>query len=193
MKATVLFISAIFIFTSVFCQTDLQQYNNERIKITRHAMLVLCSWGTANAIAGTIGIASSQGETKYFHQMNLIWGATNILIALPTYLSLKNRSSNLSLSETVKQQSAIEKTFLFNAGLDLVYLTAGAYCLEKGNNDSKHDLYRGYGKSLLMQGGGLLIFDITMSLININHGKKLYKLLNALQISSNSAGVIWKL
>jgi hypothetical protein len=80
-----------------------------------------------------------------------------------------------------------------NAALDLVYLSAGAYCLQKATNDSKKDLYNGYGKSLLLQGGGLLIFDVTMSIINIGHGKKLYKILNRFQVSGKSVSAVWKL
>jgi hypothetical protein len=193
MKAIALFSAATILFKSAFCQVNFQPYNAARIKMTENAMLVLGSWGGANLIAGGIGMASSEGESKYFHQMNLIWGAANLLIAVPTYLSLRKRGSDLSLAETMKAQSAIEKTFLFNTGLDLLYITAGAYCLEKANNDSKRDLYKGYGKSLVLQGSGLLVFDVFMSMIHIHHGKNLYKLLSALQISGNRAAVILKM
>lgn len=193
MKPVLFLFSALLIFQSVFSQNSFEQFNSERSRITKNGMLVLGSWGAANIIAGTIGVASSNGEAKYFHQMNLIWGATNFLIAAPSYFSLKRRALNLSLSETARQQSSVEKIYFLNAGLDLVYITAGAYCIQKGNNDSKHDLYKGYGKSLLLQGGGLLIFDVTMSLIHVNHGKRLYKFLNSVQLTGNSAGIIWKL
>ncbi len=178
---------------SVFSQSVLNQFNAERIGITKNAMIVLGSWGTANLAAGAIGLASSHGEAKYFYQMNLIWGAANLLIAAPTYFSLKHSNADEPLPETIKQQSGIEKTFLVNAALDLVYLSAGAYCLQKATNDSKKDLYNGYGKSLLLQGGGLLIFDVTMSIINIGHGKKLYKILNRFQVSGKSVSAVWKL
>ncbi len=177
---------------AAFSQSNFQQYNEERVSITKNGMFVLGAWGTANIAVGAIGLASSHGEAKYFYQMNLIWGATNLAIAAPTFFSLRRKAKDYNLSETVKSQSAVEKTFFLNAGLDLVYMTAGAYCLQKANNDSKHDLYRGYGKSLLLQGGGLLIFDVSMSIININHAKKLYKILNSIQVSGNSAAVLWK-
>jgi len=184
---------ALFAMTSFSQMSSLPQFNTERTGITKTGMLVLSSWGAVNIVVGSIGQSSSDKETKYFHQMNLIWGAINLAIAAPTYFSLNRKSQNLSLAESVKQQSIIEKTFLFNAGLDLVYMTSGLYCIEKGNNDSKRDLYKGYGKSLLLQGGGLLLFDITMYLTNVHHGKKLYKILSSVQVSGNSAGLVWKL
>lgn len=179
--------------TAASSQVKIEQFNSERIVITKNGMLILGSWGAANVIAGAIGQSSSNSETKYFQQMNLIWGAVNLAIAAPTYFSLKRQHADLSLSESVKQQTNIEKTFLFNAGLDLVYITSGLYCLEKGNHDSRHDLYKGYGKSLFVQGGSLLLFDVTMYLVHVHHGKKLYKVLSTLQLSGNSVGLLWKL
>jgi hypothetical protein len=193
MKLIIVFALITFFAIPAFSQINLQRFNTERTDITKTGMLVLGSWGTANIIVGAIGQSSSNSETRFFNQMNLIWGAVNLVIAAPTYFSLNRKSQGLSLSESVKQQSIIEKTFLFNAGLDLVYMTSGLYCMEKGNNDSKHDLYKGYGKSLLVQGGSLLLFDITMYLTNIHHGKKLYKILSSLQISGNCVGLVWKL
>ena len=193
MKSITLLIAILLFSTTTFAQFNLQEFNNERTGITKNGLLVLSSWGAANIIVGAIGQSSSDKETKYFHQMNLIWGAVNLAIAAPAFFSLNRKGQNLSLAESVKQQSNIEKTFLFNAGLDLVYITSGLYCNEKANNDSKHDLYKGYGKSLLVQGGGLLLFDVAMYLIHVHHGKQLYKILSCVQVSGNSAGLVWKL
>ncbi len=193
MKTFILFAGIILFSGKLFSQTSLEQFNSERTGIARTGMLVLGSWGTANIVAGAIGLGSSNSETKYFHQMNLIWGAVNLGIALPSYFSLKRQQTPLSLAESLKQQSNIEKTFLFNAGLDLVYITGGAYCIAKSNNDSRHDLYKGYGKSLFVQGGGLLLFDVTMYLLNAHRGKRLYSILSSVQFSGNSVGVIIKM
>jgi hypothetical protein len=178
---------------SGFSQASLQAFNQERTRITGNGMLVLGSWGAVNIISGAIGMAASDGEAKYFHQMNLLWGTVNFAIASATYLGLRKKQSDLSFSKSVKAQVAIEKTFLINGGLDLVYITAGLYCLEKRNNTSNPDKYAGYGNSLLMQGGGLLLFDAIMYIININHGKQLYKLLEKIQFTGNAVGVVWKL
>jgi hypothetical protein len=193
MRSITLFALITLFSIAAFSQQNLQQFNSERTDITKNGMLVLSSWGAANIIVGAIGQSSSNSETKYFHQMNLIWGSVNLAIAAPTYFSLNRKSQNFSLAGSVKLQSVIEKTFLLNAGLDLVYITAGAYSIEKGNNDSKRDLYKGYGKSLLLQGGGLLLFDVTMYLTHVHHGKKLYKILSGIQFSGNSVGFLWKL
>lgn len=155
-------------------------------------MLVLGAWGAANTVVGAIGLATAEGETKYFHQMNLIWGVANFAIAASGYIGSRKRGANLTPSQSAKQQSAIEKTFLVNGALDLVYITAGLYCLEKGNTASNRDRYKGYGKSLLLQGGGLLIFDAVMYFTHVTHGKVLYQLLDKIQFSGTAAAIIWR-
>jgi hypothetical protein len=117
----------------------------------------LGSWSVANIISGVVGQANTSGQAKYFHQMNLIWGAVNFLIAGSGYIGTKKRSADLSLAASLKQQSVIEKTFLFNAGFDLAYLAGGAYFIEKGKTNSNPEKYTGYGKSILLQGGALLL------------------------------------
>ncbi|MES1222883.1 MAG: hypothetical protein ABUT20_45745 [Bacteroidota bacterium] len=178
---------------TVFSQVNLPQVNAERIRITKNGMLVLGSWGAANLIVGAIGLSSSTGQAKYFHQMNFIWGSVNLAIAGSSLLAMKKRRTDISLSQSLKSQSAIEKTFLINGGLDLVYLTAGFYCMEKCKNQVNPDKYKGYGKSLFVQGGSLLLFDVIMYITNLNHGKQLYKVLDKVQFSGYSVGLVWKL
>ena len=189
MKKILILLVVLVLVNTVYSQDELQAFNRDRVRITRNGMYVLGSWGTINTITGAIGLATANGEAKYFHQMNLIWGITNIAIAAPALISLRKRQSDISLSESLRQQVGIEKTFLINGGLDLVYISAGIYCLEKANNSFKRDKYKGYGKSLLLQGGGLLLFDAIMYFINTNHGKQLSKLLDKVQFSGNSVGL----
>lgn len=193
MKRLIILLLLVSLVSTVFSQTELQSFNKNRIRITRNGMFVLGSWGVANTITGAIGLATADGEAKYFHQMNLIWGVTNFAIAGATFFSLKKRQTDISLFQSLKEQTGIEKTFLINGGLDLVYISAGIYCLEKANNSLKRDKYKGYGKSLLLQGGGLLLFDAIMYFINVSQGKLLYKLLDKVQFSGDSAGITWKI
>lgn len=113
-------------------QLRLPEFNKERFNINKKAFLVLGGWSAANIISGVIGQASSAGETKYFHQMNIIWGSVNLLVALPGYIGARKSSSDLTLAASIRGQAATEKTFAFNAGLDLAYIAGGAWYMEKG-------------------------------------------------------------
>src|SRR6478752_4157771 len=127
------YLLACFIFISCFsssAQLNLEQFNRERLQLTKNGMLVLGGWSAVNIISGGIGLSNSSGETEYFHRMNLIWGSVNLVIAGASYWSLTRRKTNLSFADTRKEQSRIEKTFLLNGTLDLVYITAGFYLCE---------------------------------------------------------------
>ena len=193
MKLNLLGVLFVLLTATAFSQAGLQQFNSERIKRTKDGMLILGSWAVANIAVGTIGLSTARGETRYFHQMSLIWGSVNLAIGGSALLGLRKKKSDLSLSQSMLNQTAIEKTFLINGGLDLVYLAAGWYCFEKSKNVSDSDKYRGYGKSLFLQGGGLLLFDVIMYIGHVKHGRFLYKALEKLQFSGNRVGLVWKL
>lgn len=173
----------------VYAQAGLPEFNKERYRINQTGFLVLSSWGAANIVSGAIGWSAARGQAKYFHQMNLIWGSVNLLVALPGYLGARKGTADNSLVGTVRGQSAIEKTFIFNAGLDIAYMAGSAWFLEKANNSSNTAKYKGYGKSILMQGAALFLFDAVMFTNHNRHGKKLYKILSSVQAGPNGIGL----
>ena len=175
--------------TGLRAQVNLQDFNKERLGINKKAFVVLGSWSAANIISGIIGQSASKGEAKYFHQMNIIWGSVNLLVALPGYIAARKSPADFSLGNSFKAQATVEKTFAFNAGLDLAYIAAGAWTMEKGNSSANPDKYRGFGKSVIMQGAALLLFDAVMCTTHNRHGKKLVKVLETVQLSPNHLGL----
>ncbi|MFN1835848.1 DUF6992 family protein [Balneola sp. MJW-20] len=127
--------------------------------LQRSAMYVLGSWATVNIISGAIGTLKSSGSTKYFHQMNAGWNLVNFAIAGASLYSLSTTDPfSLSSSEIFGKMNNLDKFLLLNAGLDLGYIATGAWLWERGLRKGSERL-TGYGKSLMMQGGFLLIFD----------------------------------
>src|SRR5262249_24020427 len=105
MKRNLIFLFFLLSACSAFSQNELSQFDKKRIRITRNGMMVLGAWGAVNTVVGAIGLATSDGETKYFHQMNLIWGVTNFAIAASSFIGSSKRDTTLSTSQSVKQQS----------------------------------------------------------------------------------------
>ena len=158
-------------------------------------MLVLTSWGGANLIYGLIAQSQTSGTDKYFHQMNAMWGGVNAAIGFMGYLGSR-KNKELSLSQSVRAQYASEKTFLFNAGLDLAYIGGGLYLHERSKSVNKNpSRLKGYGGSIIMQGAALLIFDVTMYSIHHKHGKKLLKFLDksSVYFAPGQMGMVVKL
>jgi hypothetical protein len=164
----------IFICCHAFAQDSLKTFNNERIKTTSSGMEVLGGWGALNLATGAIAWPNSTSpEARYFFKMNTIWGAVNFGTGLLTYASLqKQRKKNFTAAETLKEQKRIEKIFQINSYLDIAYIGTGLYLKIAG--DSRHSpIMKGYGESVLLQGGFLLLFDGLMYKAEKGNGTKL--------------------
>lgn len=132
----------------------------ERIKLVKNNMYVLGAWAGANIIQGTISASNTTGSEHYLHQMNAYWNTVNLAIAGVGLLSIRKQlKREQSLNSNLRAQHQLEKILLLNTGFDLAYIATGFYLKERGarlNNERS----RGYGNSLLLQGGFLLVFDL---------------------------------
>ncbi len=172
-------------------QADLNKFNRERIRITKSAMIALGGWSAANLIYSGIATGQTTGTTRYFHQMNVMWGGINLGLAALSYIGLKNKDG-LSLVQSLKQQAGVEKTYMFNAGLDVAYIASGLYLKERAKSNvkiSNQQKLKGYGESIILQGAALLVLDAVMFTIHNRHGKKLYKMMDKVQVGATGNGL----
>uniref|UniRef100_A0A832DKL3 Uncharacterized protein n=1 Tax=Ignavibacterium album TaxID=591197 RepID=A0A832DKL3_9BACT len=184
---------------SVFSQNDstlhLQNFQMERKDINETAMLVLGGWAVGNILVGTYGNFKATGETKYFHQFNAMWNVVNLGIAAFGYFTAVNSEpSQMTNLEIIKDFNSLQNFLLLNAGLDVAYIATGLYLKEKSKNSSSAERLRGYGNSLLLQGGFLLLFDVTLFFIHQNNANiNLYPHLESFLASGVGVGVNLKL
>jgi hypothetical protein len=195
-----------------FAQQDsLKAYNAERVRITSNGMEYLGGWGILNLGTGVFGWSKSLSftttvngvsttsyagpETRYFFQMNTIWGSANFITALLTYTGLQNnKNKKLTAAQTSQEQERIEKIFKVNMYLDVVYLGAGTYLKVVG--DSRNSpIMKGYGESVLLQGGFLLLFDGLMLHAEKQHGNKLRNFLekHPMTFDGKRVGIIFNM
>ena len=171
----------------------LDDFNEKRLQLNRSGMMVLGSWAIGNMAVGGAGYYNSSGSVKYFHQMNFFWNTVNLAIAgFGYYGSLEGNGIGLSLAESIKEQNSIEKILLFNAGLDIGYMATGLYLRERSFNSNKNqDMLKGYGESLILQGGFLLLFDGIMYYAQNKHQGKLLEGLDNVTLSQNGIGLVY--
>jgi hypothetical protein len=147
-----------------------QEFNEERLRINRVGMQVLGGWAIANFAISGISVWQSTGEVKAFHQMNLGWNAVNITLATFGYFNALNGDTDLGSIESIRAHESIMRIFLFNAGLDLGYIMGGAYLVERSKNVTKNsERLSGFGKSIIMQGAFLMLFDGIMYFAHLHH------------------------
>lgn len=133
-------------------------------KINTTGMYILGGWAVANITGGAIAWANATGSAKYFHQMNVFWNTVNLGIAgFALYNSFNTDISMLSPGEMMAKHIKTENLYLINAGLDVVYIGTGFLLKHLStNNLNKQDLLKGYGNSVILQGGFLMAFDLIM-------------------------------
>ncbi len=166
-------------------QTDLESFNAMRLQINRAGMMTLGAWAVGNFVVGGIGWSRSSGSTMYFHQGNVMWNTVNAALAgFGLYGAMSAIPSSFGWHETITEQYAMEKLLLFNAGLDVGYMAAGLYMMERSKNISRHaDRFKGYGQALILQGGFLFVFDMVLFAIHNRHGKMLEGILPAVNMT----------
>lgn len=161
-------------------------------KTNLSGMKVLGGWAIGNMAVGGVGMWQNRNEknsTYYFHEMNFYWNSVNFAIAGLGYLgSRKLQPENQNLYERLDAHHAIQKSLIFNAGLDIAYMTAGYFLMGMEGNHPDRNL--GYGQALILQGGFLFVFDGIMFLVHQKNGRNIPKLLEGLSVSPGNVSWI---
>lgn len=161
--------SVLFLMTAITisAQNGQRSFTEASLAANNAGMYVLGSWALANMAAGAYCWATSEGEKKYFSQMNLFWNVVNLSIAgFALYGNYSTDVSLMSEGELLAKHLKTERLFLINSGLDVGYMGAGLLMRHLSSNSEKRgDLLKGYGNAVILQGGFLLVFDMVMYFI----------------------------
>jgi hypothetical protein len=153
---------------------DLVTFEKERVRYSKNAMIGLAGWSVANLVGSGIATDTRNKEMRYFHQMNVMWGGINLAIAGLGYWGAgREKIDNPTMESVQKHQRRIEKTYLINAGLDVIYVGSGLLMNKTSDNQKNPEKFKGYGNSIMVQGGFLLLYDAVMYAIHRKHGKLL--------------------
>jgi hypothetical protein len=173
-----------------FQAQTLLNYNEERQQIDQQLMIGLGTWAVGNfALSGYGWATAANAQDKYFHQMNVMWNTVNIGLAVPGYIRAKNANLGLNEAQSWAAQHKTQKIFLVNSAMDLGYLASGLVLKQQNSTDaSKQAQFEGYGNSLLLQGGFLLLFDLSAYWIHQHHGRISQKN-GSIQLQPSSNGI----
>ncbi|MEM9932921.1 MAG: hypothetical protein AAF824_04880 [Bacteroidota bacterium] len=190
--AWVLFFALMILGNDAWAQTDiLTNINEKRISLNKRHMYILGAWGSGNIIYGLIGRANTEGSRKYFHEMNVFWNIVNLgLAGAGLYSAYSSTPDQFSLWETYAEQQKLEKILLVNGALNVSYILGGVLMQERAKRIEKNrDRWKGYGKSLVLQGAFLLAFDSMQFIVHNQAQKELKVLLEHLQFQGNSVSL----
>jgi hypothetical protein len=134
-----------------------------RERINRIGMWTLGGWAVANGVVSGIMYFTGPGD-QAFHEMNVMWNTVNLGLAASALISGMNAEAPETLAEDIEAQHRLEKTLLFNAGLDVGYVMAGLF-LRQYAETSGEPRYAGWGTSLIVQGSFLFAFDVVLAVL----------------------------
>ncbi len=156
----------LFLSFSPFCRGQISpnQFFENHLNASNTGMYVLGSWALMNIGTGAYGWSKYHGNEKYFFQMNLFWNVVNLSIAgMAVYSNWHLDYSQFSQDEMLLKSAQTERILLINSALDLGYIGTGFLLRHlSGTTDKRKDLLLGYGHSLILQGGFLLVFDLVL-------------------------------
>lgn len=191
---TIAFTFFLFTFVGFSQNMSLIDAYNKDVKIRKTGMAILGTWAVGNMITGSIGRSQATGQTAYFHEMNLIWNVVNLGIAGAGYYFTATGDMPDNASDFLNDQVSFQKTLLFNAGLDLAYIAGGFYLMERAKNTSNRpERLKGYGKSIILQGSFLFVFDIILHTVHSQQSSQISDFLSHVQIGPNQLGFVFTL
>ena len=191
MKKTCLLFCLISISVIAFSQkVDLLKFEKERTAIQKKSMIALAGWSVVNIVGSGVATDTRNKEVRYFHQMNVMWGGINLAIAGLGYWGAgREKIDNPTVASVLKHQNKSEKTFLINTGLDVLYIGGGLAMNKLSDNQKNPAKFKGYGNSIMLQGGFLLVFDAINYAIHRKHGKKLNGLVDKITLNAGPGSV----
>ena len=146
---------------------DLSMQIEKHKSLNKKGIYVLGTWSSLNLATGIYGNVTTQEErVKSFHQMNWMWNSVNFVLASSSILSLKKYDEISSMAQLQERSKKMQRIFLINTGLDIVYISAGTMMAAYSNRFDKPDQWKGYGQSVALQGAFLFLFDGSMVLLN---------------------------
>lgn len=167
---------------------DLEAWNRDRLQTSRVGMIVLGTWAVGNMGVGAFGFALERDERlRFLHLGNLVWNAVNLGLALNTLIREWNENpAALDAKKSLEASEQIEKIFFINGALDLGYLATAAFLWQRGEATGDPKLV-GFGQALVIQGAFLVLFDLTMGILN---ARLTGRLLEGVTVSVTPVGLI---
>lgn len=150
----------------IFATDSFLVLSRKQARINSTGLKILATWGTVNIAAGIAGTRTADDEeARRFHQMNAFWGGVNVALAGAGLLRARHDAGKVRLpADAFRHYRRDRRVFAVNTGLDALYAGTGAYLIHRGRQSTATNpaLLRGYGKSLVLQGAALFLFDAAM-------------------------------
>jgi hypothetical protein len=138
--------------------------------IVGRGLAVLAAWVIANLVGSGYAVSRADRRTEpyYFHFMNVAWALINAGIAAWGIVMLRRLPPpGWSLAAEAGAHRHDETLFLVNTGLDVLYVLVGLWLRRRAAEPDASNPIRlaGFGRSVLLQGAFLFVFDLVVTIL----------------------------
>lgn len=136
-------------------------------RLNKDGALGLCSWSFVNIGYSSYMLNKTSGQEQNFHQMNLICSGIDLAIGIPVFIrSHKIYKGKIKLKLDTYNPKRYMKMYSVNSWIDVAYIATGFILKGRAANARDPEMMRGFGNSILVQGGFLFTFDSVMYLLH---------------------------
>lgn len=147
----------------------MREHALRRRKLDLVGSSVLLGWAVGNVAVGAVGWATAEEpEWVAFHQMSIAWNGINLGLAIPGLVNGLREPRERDLGGLLRAGSNSRLVYGINTGLDVGWILGGALLWQHGEA-ADDPLFVGFGRSVVVQGGFLLLFDAVMTAL---HGRE---------------------
>ena len=142
--------------------------NQARELLAERGMAVLGAWALLNLLVSGYHVSRTdvRTATHHFHLLNVAWNVINALIAVWGLLQAHPQQvAGLTLPASVAAQARFEHILLLNAGLGVVCVALGMWLRQRATTATRPERTAGFGRSVVLQGGFLLLFYLGFYLV----------------------------
>jgi len=163
---------------------SIKAYDHHRIMVNAAGAEVICGWGLINFAGGATGyFTAKQDEWKYFHLGNAAFGLANTAFGYSRVLVLRWQAVTPSGGKIAYSRFQSEKRrHLTGLATDAVFM-AGGIGLARMTGTGNDAIYHGLGRSMVMQGAFLAIYDNIMLITHARYEDRWLRLLDELRFT----------
>lgn len=151
---------------------EVRDFDARFLIILNQHLAVLAWWCFLHLLIGIPMLLWSAGWLWYFATMNISWALINLWIVFKLYDHIYHRRFRKgNVYRRFQIQQHVEKMLALNIGLDISYCLAGLY-MSSWIGEGTSDMWVGFGNAVLLQGGYLLIHDISFFILHHRNYRK---------------------
>ncbi len=167
---------------------ELAAFDRRLTELLYQHLRIFAIWSLSSLGVAFFGFYYFQNAAWYFALMTLCWAIVNLGVLWWLYYHVRERKyTQGTVLKRLEVQTHVQKMFLLNVGLDVLYAIIGYLFLVYVNNlETEYpDLFEGFAWAIMLQGAYLFCQDLFFYYLHRQHSRRTRPLLK--KMASNES------